>query len=134
MAGSGDDGASAAKAKRGGRRVGAGRPKKTAEQKEADAAAKETAPAKRKYTRKQKEAKQAEVTDDKEANDSNDERPAKRQKNARFTPDGKYTMVSHPDEETDDTRRQIQEKVKIPNGNSDLKVYVIRPWPAADAR
>ena len=72
--------------------------------------------------------------EDADANDSADEKPAKKAKtNGRFTPDNKYTLID-ADHETDDHRRKIQALVATPNPNSDYGIYVIRPWPAADAR
>jgi hypothetical protein len=133
MADSVDEGDTGGKAQRGSRRPGAGRPRKTAEQKAADAEAQADAPPKRKYTKR----KQADVTDDEDPNSSAEENLAKKKKTSattRFNPDSINTIVGDPDQETDEHRKEIQQKIKKLNPNSDIGIYVIRPHPRADAR
>jgi hypothetical protein len=136
MADSAGEGGAPGRSQRGGKRQGAGRPRKTAEEKAADLEAKANAPPKRKYTKKAKPVP-AEVTDDEDPNASGDEPPAKKQRtmgSARMKADGMYTIVANPDEETDDHRRRIQELIGNTNQNADLGIHVVRPHARADSR
>jgi hypothetical protein len=123
------------RSQRGGKRQGAGQPRKTAKEKAADLEAKANAPPKRKYTKKAKPML-AEVTDDEDPNASGDEPPAKKQRtmgSAHMKADSIYTIVANPDEETDNHRRRIQELIRNTNQNADLGIHMVRPYARADS-